>query len=82
MSNLNDLKQKVAEMNAQIKRLEKKATGKVTLEFIDAKNNKIRAFKGLTKAEAFKLQRDLYKLLVTSMKQKISIRQVPEFKKS
>lgn len=82
--NLNEMKQKVADMQKKIKEQEVKAkpTGRVTLEFLDAKGNKIRSFKHLSKQEAFKLQRDLYKLIVTSMKQKISMRQIPETKRA
>lgn len=78
--NLEQMKQKVNEMQKKIKVQESKSEF-VTLEFRDARGKKIRAFRHLKKDEAFKLQRDLYKLLVTSMKQKISMSQIPETKK-
>ncbi len=77
------LRKQVETMQAEIKKRESpKPTGKVTLEFLDSKGNKLRAFKGLDPKDAFKLQRDLYKLIVTSMKQKISMRQVREYEAS
>jgi hypothetical protein len=58
-------------------------TGRFTLEILDAKSGEaFYRLRGLSGSELHRWRRDLYKILVTSMKMKISMSKVPEFKKA
>ena len=58
------------------------ATGKFTLEILNEKGNVLRRFKNLPLGEFNKYRRDFYKLAVQSLKQKISMNKIVEYRRA
>lgn len=57
-------------------------TGKLTLEVKTQGGAHIRSFKGLSKNEFNKYRRDMYKLIVIGMRQKITMNKVIEYRRA